>query len=304
MEDKSLHRKILFSSLAGIILFTGLFVLGLNSNYEDVVVLPAVLIAFSLISILTSYAIKYQNKKWLRKSAKFSSFLLPVFIVPVVFIGYYNDGISNLLLAIIIISVILTFFTLINLFIYSDAPSLTGVILLILLFITGLFMKRQHWPLAGMTITVFTLLISAGSFMFGLRCLFLEGKMTYFRNVTFFGSIFMSIAFMGQLFKIQHWFGAGPLAIVGFAGLILGSIYVLITLHSSGYIDWQPLHKKVLRKILIPWTFIFFMYISRYMVPELNTLIWTPDVTRKKLSNYGFTMKDYSVEEKNGFKMH
>ena len=178
------------------------------------------------------------------------------------------------------------------------------MILFIILIMTGLFMKRQHWPLAGMTITGFTLLLSAGCFMFGLRCLFLGGKMTYFRNVTFFGGIFTAIAFMGQLFKIQHWTGAGPLVITGFTGLILGSIYVLITLHSSGYIDWQPLHKKVLRKILIPWTFIFFMYISRYMVPELNTLIWTPDVTRKKLSSYGFMMKDYSVEEKNGIKNH
>jgi hypothetical protein len=38
------------------------------------------------------------------------------------------------------------------------------------------------------------------------------------------------------------------------------------------------------------------------MVPELNTLIWTPDVTRKNLSNYGFSMKDYSIVEKNGIK--
>lgn len=300
MEDKSLHRKIIISSIAGVILFSGLVVLGFSSNYEDAAVLPLVLAAFSLISIFTSLAIKYQYKLWLRKSAKFSSLLLPVFIIMAVLIGNNTDGISFFLWVLVIISIILTFFTLIYLFLYSDASSLTGVILLIMLILTGLFMKRQHWPLAGMTITIFTLLLSAGCFMFGLRCLFLGGKMHYFRNITFFGCIFISLAFMGQLFKIQHWPGAGPMVIAGFAGLILGTFYVLISLHSSGYIDWQPIHKKVLIKILIPWSFIFFMYISRYMVPELNTLIWTPDVTRKNLSSYGFDMKDYSVEEKNG----
>lgn len=302
MEDKSLHRRILFSSLAGIVIFSGLFFFGISANIEVLIILPFVLVAFSLISIFTLYAIRYQNKLWLKKSAKFSSFLLPFFIIPAFLIGYLNDGMSIILWTIVIISALLALLTLTNLFIYSEPHSLTGVILFILLIITGLFMKRQHWPLSGMTITIFTFLLSVGCFMFGLRCLFLGGKMVYFRNVIFIGSILMAIAFLGQLFKIQHWPGAGPLVITGFAGLILGTMYVLITLPSSGYIDWQPFHKKVLRKILIPWTFILLMYISRYMVPELNTLIWTSPDKNKKIQLNGFSMKDYAIQEKNGIK--
>lgn len=302
MENNSLIRKILYSSLASIVIFSGLLLLGLTSDVEGLIILPVVLLSFSLIAIITIYAIKFQNILWFKRITKNSTFILPLLIVSAVLIGNYNEGIPALLWALVILSIFVTFLTLIYLFVYSDATSLTGVILLILLILTGMLMKRQHWPLAGMTMTIFTLLLCTGCFMFGLRCLFLSGKITYFRNITFAGSILMAIAYLGQMFKLQHWPGAGPMVITGFAGLILGTMYVLITLHSSGYIEWQPLHKKILRKILIPWTFIFLMYISRYMIPELNTLMWTSPDRNKKIQLYGFSMKDYSIEEKNGIK--
>jgi hypothetical protein len=102
------------------------------------------------------------------------------------------------------------------------------------------------------------------------------------------------------MFKLQHWPAAGYLLQIGLASLIIGTLYILLTLHSSGFIDWKKFHKKILGKILIPWTFIFIMYISRFMVPELYTLIWSPDsfITKKTEQPYGFDMKDYIINNK------
>jgi hypothetical protein len=227
-------------------------------------------------------------------------FLLPFFAVAAVYIDYTGSN-NSVFIILFVFVLILTLLTLIHLFLYTNAISLTGVIVLLLFIVTGMYFKRNHWPLAGMIMTTFSFLLSVGSFMYGIRCLFLADKIIYFRNASFFGSCALSIAFLGYLFKFQHWAGAGPLVIVGFASQIVVTIYILLTLHSSGFIDWQPFYKKILRRILIPWTFILFLYISRFMVPELNTLIWTPEArkTDRTVPIYGFGMKDYKIENKN-----
>jgi hypothetical protein len=293
--ETSIHNRILVISLTFAIVSIAGVISGILLKYPAATVFP-LLFGFSVLAVISSYAIKFQNKNRIVKSTKYSIFLLPVFVVITSFIPY-----ENLLLYVMVIgSVLLAIAALIYLFIYIDAKSLTGVIVLLILIVAGIFLKRNHIFYAGITLSVSTFLISAGSFIFGIRCLCLAEKNTYFRNMTFFGSCALSVAFLGQLFKLQHWIGAGVLISVGFTSLILGTLYILITLHSSGYIDWQPFYKRIFLKILIPWVFIFILYISRFMVPELNTLIWSPNPRKieKVISPYGFGMKDYSIEDK------
>src|SRR4030043_487292 len=153
--------------------------------------------------------------------------------------------------------------------------------------------STSGFPVGVIILIVFAMFISVGSFMFGIRCLFLAENITYFRNVSFWGGCVISIAFLGQLFKLQHWAGAGIFSIMCLIFLIIGTLYFLLTLHSSGFIDWKPFHKKILRRILIPWTFIFILYISRFMVPDLNHIIWSPDtfIINRTVPAYGFGMK-------------
>ena len=296
--EKAINRKIVLVSI--VVAFIALVGIALSYKVPDEGLSTScyVILGLSFISILTSFAIKFQSTKWLWRSAKYSVFLLP-FLLIIFLISYYF---SNNESAMILPSIILSLFILIALtqiFLYTDAVSLAGNIVFILLIIVGIIFKRNHWPLGGWIITFGSVMMIIGNFMYGIRCLFLADKIPYLKNVSFLGCCILSIAFLGQLFKLQHWAGAGTLVIAGFSLLIVGTMFILLTLHSSGFIDWQPFHKKILRRILLPWVFIFILYISRYMVPELNSLIWSPNID-KKVATYGFKMSDYTIDNKNG----
>jgi hypothetical protein len=290
-----LHRIIVLISLIVILISIVAIIAGVIIDTFSTVVF-AFLLCFSLIAIISSYAIKYQDIKKVRIIARYSLYVLPAFIILTAFTPFESLFYPVLMF----ITVLLATAAMIYVFLYTSAESLSGVIILLIISIISIFLKRNHIFFSGVILSTSTMLISAGCFMFGIRCLNLSEKNKYFRNVTFIGCCILSVAFLGQLFKLQHWIGAGFLLAVGFSSLIIGTLYLLITLHSSGYIDWQPSFKGIFRKILIPWAFIFLLYISRFMVPELNALIFSPNPKLQELniSEYGFGMKDYTVGEK------
>jgi len=292
----SLHRKIVLTSLIISAISVALIVAGAIIDTFSTVIF-GYLFGFSLLALTSSFAIKYQAKKWLINFARYSLYLLPVFSILTAFAPYE----SILFPVLMVVTVLMAVSALIFIYIYSSAESTAGVIALLIISIIGIFLKRNHIMFSGLILSTSISLISAGSFMFGIRCLYLSEKNNYFRNVTFIGSCILSVAFLGQLLKLQHWESAGLLLITGFSSLIIGTLYILITLHSSGYIDWQSSLKKVFIKIVIPWAFIFLLYISRFMVPELNELIFTPSPksTEVMISPYGFGMKDYAIKDKN-----
>jgi len=299
--EKPLYGKILLISLGVALISLGILIAGLIRKSEGAILFPALILIFSVSAIISLYALKLQDKKWARKSAKYSMFLFPIVVTAALYVNI-PGGINMLSIILYFFALIFAILACIHLFLYTNAVSLTGVILLIIFILTGIFFKRQHWPLAGALIAGSSFILSIGSFIFGIRCLFLSERIYYFRNVSFYGSCILSVAILGLAFKMQHWMGAGVLVLIGLISLILGTLYILITLSSSGFIDWQPFHKKILRRILIPWTFFFFLMVSRFMIPELNTLIWTPDARKieRTVPAYGFGMEDYTIDNKKG----
>ncbi len=300
--QKSLKRKIIIVSLVIAFISLAGLITALIINSQPPVVISMLFLSFSLLTIISLYALEMKVESWARKIAKYSLFLFPVSGLVSIFMVVIYSEYSAAFYVTLIFTLLLLILVLIHVTLYTDALSLFSVTLFLSLLIVGIFFKRMHWPLAGLIISIFSTLLSVGSYMFGIRCLTIADKNTYFRNVSFYGSLAVSIAFLGQMFKIQHWPAGGTLTLAGMVSLIVMTIYILITLHSSGYIDWQPYYKKILRRILIPGAFIFILYVSRYMVPELNTLIWSPDARKiiKNIPSYGFNMKDYPIENKNG----
>jgi hypothetical protein len=182
---------------------------------------------------------------------------------------------------------------------YTDAESMTGSIVLLSLIILAIIFKRLHLFGSGPFLTLISSFFSIVSFMFGIRCLYLAEKNSYFKYLSYFGSLFVSISFTGLLFKLMHWPTAGILLYFTSFSVVIGTIIVLFTLPSSGYIDWQSLHKKVLRRILIPWSLIFALFIINFLFPGLSNAIWSRSQNQKAETTH-FEMIDYNIEQKNG----
>ena len=200
--------------------------------------------------------------------------------------------------------ILFTYILLIYVYLYTKATALAGTIVFLVIMLVGMFLKRHHLMFAGYAMVVGCGMLSIGSFMFAIRCLYLSENHTYFRNITFFGGIVLSLSFLGSLFKLQHWPLAGPLLMTSLVLLILGTVFLLFTLHSSGIIEWSSTLKRIFVKILIPWAFIFFIIFSRFLIPDLYNIIWSLDPKKRNTptteSITGFGMKDYEIEKKNG----
>jgi hypothetical protein len=296
--EKRLHKRIrIISFIAIIVGFIGL-IMGSRSLDEGLPAFGGLFIVFAFISLISSFAIRFQENILLRKISKGSLVLLPFVAVVCFIITYlYPEMNTSTMAYLAVVMSVFTIIAFIHLFIYSDATSLWGILILMLFFIVGIELKRNHMFGASYTITLSCGLLSIGCFMYGIRCLFLINKLTYLRNIAFFGGCFNVIGFLGFAFKMQHWIGAGYLVIVGFVAMIIGTFIVLLTLPSSGFIDWQPFYKKIFRRVLIPWTLIFILFILRFMLPNINNVIWGND---KKINRVGFGMTEYPVEIRNG----
>ena len=296
--DKSTFRNI--NIISALIIITSLTLVLFHLTEESTPLFILILL-FALLAIIASISIKFKEKIWLRRTVKYTSIFLPFFILGGALWGYfYATDNTNIMIPIIALLFFLIL-SLIHFYLYSDLTSSFGSFVFILLLIIGIIFKRNHWFFGGWILFIGSAALGVGNLMFGIRYVLEENKIKYLKNLCLIGGLILAFAYSGQLFKLQHWPGAGPLVIIALVSLILGSFYVLLTLHSSGFADWQPLYKKIFIKLLIPWIFILFLYLSRYMIPELNALIWTKsDYIKKAEITNGFDMNDYTIENKNG----
>ena len=206
----------------------------------------------------------------------------------------------SVLITILIIAILLviTILALMHIFLFTDAGSLTSTILLLLLITLGFVFKHFHLPFSSNITTVGLTLLFLGIYIYGIRCLFLAGKNSYLKYLVFLGSCFISIALAGLMFKLQHWPGGYVLVTIANYSMVIGTIVVLLTLPSSGYIEWHDLHKKIFKRILVPWMFIFALFIMSFLIPKTFKAIMAPENKR----SISFEMHDYIIENKNGLK--
>jgi hypothetical protein len=297
--EASLHRKIVIISSVALVLSLVWIIAGSYIIDSDINIIPLPVFAYAFLAMVSSFAIRLQDNLHLRRVCRWVWLPTILLVILNTFLAAVTGDLSGVMILLIVITFLLALLWVIQLFIYSRAESITTIVIFLSLLVGGIFFKPNHWPLAGFIITCFSSLLSAGIFMFGIRCLYLAGRKSHFSRLTFIGSCVISIAYMGLMFKMQHWAGNGGIIIIGFTGLIAGTLFILLTLPSSGYIDWQPLFKRIFRKILIPWSLILFLYVARFMIPELNAVIFGSDQTKAStyVSPYAFGMEDYAIED-------
>jgi hypothetical protein len=305
LMDKAIHKRIMIISISAIILFTLADFIGIGiyfkSNNELSYNLFGTWVAFTsfpLISIFISYSIFHPEKTRIRKAAKFALLAFPVMLAILVLCILSNNNILILIGAILMF--VFTILALMHLFVFASPLSLTSTIVFLSLMIAGILLKRLHIPFASPMLTLSLGLFSIGCFMYGIRCLYLAEENRFLKYVMFLGNCVVTISLMGLLFKMQRWPGGDIMVNTGRVSIVLGTVVVLLLLPSSGFIDWQPLYKKILKRLIFPWALIFLLFIIRFLLPEVDAFIWERGTNR--IITHGFSMEDYTIENKNNLK--
>ena len=301
--EKTLHKRIKQVSFLAMIVFslgtiTGIIILRsgifeFDYGIEDFLITWVVLMIFPLMSISTSYAIFYSEKTKIRKALKIIFYLYPLIMILSVS-GLVLLSNTILIVALTIPLILFSIAALIHLFVYSEAGALTSTIVFTILIIIGIILKRFHFIASGLIISMILFAFIMGSFMFGIRCLYIGERNKYFKNVTFWGSFIITMVFMGMLFKLQHWPGGGLLMNTTNILIPLATIIFLLTLPSSGFTEWKTLYKKIIMRLLIPWTLTFLLFIFYFLLPEVHNIIWSRDAP--PAATYGFDMPDYEMQ--------
>jgi hypothetical protein len=260
-------------------------------------ILCLILIVLSLLNPIILFSIKFQDRKWLITIAKFTTFLLPFFILG----GYLlrnniNDDLTGIFL--VIIFLLSSLISLIYLFIIREAGEIKGVLILLFLTVLTVILPLFFSSLnqtKEFFLPVLVLMTVAGMYMFGFRCLFILEKNLYLKTISF---IACSITVIGgcALLLILDGGQAYILEIVYFVPAFLLTLVVLLTLPISGYINWISLHKRIMKKILVLWMLFLLIFSIHFLFPEYFRIISRTD--NKLLRE--FLMIDYKLENKNG----
>ena len=256
----------------------------------EVIVVWLVFMFFPIASIITSYIVLHSEKTWIRKYARVILYASPIVYAA----GVYaiNTDIMAMSITGIIIVVLLTYVVLLNLFVFSRPEGLSITIIFISLLLAGIIFKRFHLPLAGVLLTISLAFYSIGSFLFGIRCLYYVNSNRFLRLTVFFGGCIVALFFSGMLFKFQHWPGHPVMIPASLILLVAGTIIVLLALPSSGYFEWQEIHRRILKRMILPWGLMFLLFVLRYLLPEVDAVIWTKDDSGVYP---GFEMYDYEL---------
>jgi hypothetical protein len=273
--------------------------------YSSISIPTLILSGLNLIAL---FSMRYSERKLLRNIAGVSLYILLFSIF-----GYYlvydnliptdtNFKIFLEVLFIILIS-LSCLFTLINIFLLKEAGEIKWVMGLLILMIISLILQRflftnnRTGEYIFTAFIILTLLTGCGMYLFGVRCLFKVEKNPYLKIVSCLACLF--IAFGSLIFAlIMSSERVHVLELIYFIPAILLTLIVLLSLPVSGYINWTPLHKKIMKKIMILWLFFFVIFSVRFIFPEYFRIIELKDYN----PGYHFDMKDYDLQNKNGLR--
>ena len=256
-----------------------------------------ILIYFSFIMYSSSYVMFNANKRWVKDTTRYTLIFYPLIFVIIPFM--LKNGNILILLLVGFIILMLTGIALMRLFLFEKPTSVMLTVILLSFVIISLLFKKYHLRYATLLMIFSISWFAIGIFIFGIRCLFLIENNKYFKRLSFFVTVLIMVTFIGILFKMNHWPVGGILITTSSSLMIIGSSVVLLSLPYAGYIDWPIIHKKILRKLLYPWIFIFLLFLFKQLTPGAWNTFWGASATVEKRMP-GFEMVDYPVENKNG----
>jgi hypothetical protein len=297
-----MKKWLIWGSLIIILLSIGLITLLSISKASELrytlMDLSVILIVLSVINLIVYYSLKYRKERLLGILTRIFLYIFPVFIVA--FLLFLNlDDLVSIIFG--IISIITSVLALINLFILRESGEAKGIIILLFSIIVFFVLYRilglknsLSDILSGMFV-FFTLVVGTGMYMYGIRCLLEIEKNTYLKVVSFLACAFIAFASVLTIMKIQET-EIGEIEFFYSIPAVILTLIVLFSLPVSGYISWNHLHKRILRKVMITWVFFLFVFSVSLVFPDMFKKI----VFMERKQKQEFWMNDYKIVDKNG----
>jgi hypothetical protein len=303
MTDRGKKWLMWCSLMMLIFSIAGLIISGMvkNSKVADLIrIICTFALIISLLNLGVLFSIKYQNRKWLKKTTMISLFLLPVFATGVYFLAQNTSFLDSGLLSFlaIILLFLLMLLALIYVFILRKVTEMRGILVLLLFIVISVVLQRieiSSSAVQDLFLPGFIILTAIGLYMYGMSCLFIIEKNRFLKTISFiactitaFGSFLFFLKMTGE--KVEN------LELVYFIPAFIMTLVVLLSLPISGYIHWSLLHKRILKKVAIAWIFFLLVFSIRFLYPD-----FFKQMVYKEYKEYPeFFLKDYKIPDKNG----
>ena len=290
MKDKTYRKAIIvFSVLSGIGFLSSILAMILDVDWLYGVSVAFMGLPFAILGGILSTKIEVKGR--MIRNLWLMSLILILIIIP--------GGIFDIF-PLIAPPAILMLLLLGALLFLTDKRQTTKMFVFILLLITGFVFKKFSLPLAGSLIVLFLGILASGSLLLGIKTLLtLKGNL-YLRILGTVCFLLITINSLCIMFKYQHWPGGSFLGHMSLIPMIVTTMFIMITLPNSGFINWKKEQRQILtRKILIPWAFLLLFMALRLLLPmPVQKKIFEKDLTTLE----PFNMFPYKIEMKDGMK--
>lgn len=269
-------------------------------SISDVMIYVSFIITvLSGLNLIVLFSIRFYERKWLNQLGKSSVFMLPLFSTFIYILAENSDILdSGLAIFPIIIIILSILFILIYVFILREPAELKGVLVLLSFIVICVVLQRFRIffsAIADFFLPGFIILTATGLYMFGLYCLFIIGKNSYLKTISFIACTLTAFGSFLFLLKVQGD-KVDVLELIYFIPAFLLTLIVLLSLPISGYINWSTQHKQILKKIVISCLFFLFIFSVRFIYPDFFKLM----IVRSETVENEFLMEDYELPNKNG----
>ena len=288
MKDKTYKKVIfVFSVLSGIAFLSSIPAMILDVDWFYGISAAFIGLSFAILGGILFTKIEVKDR--MVRNLWLMSLILILIIIP---------GTIFFIFPLIVLPAILIFLLLGALLFLTDKRQTTKLVVFILLLITGFVFKKFGLPFAGALIVFSLGILASGSFLLGIKTLLtLKGNL-YLRILGTVCSLLITIGSLGIMFKFQHWPGGDFFRHMGTIPMIVATMFIMITLPNSGFINWKKEQRQILtRKILIPWVFLLIFLALKLLLPmHVLKKIFEKDLTTLE----PFNMFPYKIEMTDG----
>jgi len=250
---------------------------------------------FSVSNILALIFLRFEKNRFFRRIIIILTAFLPAFLFILLAPASWINVESNLGYSLVIIGLFVSIAAaIVFVFILNKPGAITGLTLILAFVVLTLVLKKFTEGISTEAVAFGFFMLGAGMNMFGIRSLFVIKKNTYLKILTYLVCLLIFLLSWEIIWLTPT--RKSTFLIVCSILTFATTFFVLLSLPFSGYILWNDEHKRILKKIIIPWIFVLIIVSARFVFPDLNKLFFSED----KAEYQEFYMEDYQIPDKNG----